>query len=67
MVAEVWNLVPEILRRAWNKFRGISTEEEKAKEKSDMESRRNELEFEDEDSLSLEEMRKIIFLNSRVF
>lgn len=62
MVAEAWNLVkPEILRRAWNKLRGISTEEEKGKEKSDMESRRNEREFEDEDSLSLEEMRKIIF------
>lgn len=62
MVAEAWNLVkPEILSRAWNKLRGISTEEEKAKEKSDMESRRNEREFEDEDSLSLEEMRKIIF------
>lgn len=42
MVAEVWNLVkPEILRRAWNKLRGISTEEEEAKEKSNMESRRN--------------------------
>lgn len=63
MVAEAWNLVkPEILRRAWNKLRGISTEEERAKEKSDMESRRNEREeFEDEDSLSLKEMRKITF------
>lgn len=62
MVAEAWNLVkPEILRRAWNKLRGISTEEEKAKEKSGMESRRNKREFEDEDSLSLKEMRKIIF------
>lgn len=62
MVAEAWHLVkPEILRRAWNKLRGISTEEEKTKEKSDMESRRNEREFEDEDSLSLEEIRKIIF------
>lgn len=61
MVADASNLgKPEILRRAWNKLTGISTEE-KAKEKSDMESRRNEREFEDEDSLSLKEMRKIIF------
>lgn len=61
MVAEAWNLVkPETLRRAWNKLKGTSTEEEKAEEKSDRESRKNEQEFEDEDELSLEELRKII-------
>lgn len=39
MVAEAWILVKAVtLRRAWNKLKGISTEEEKESEKKEKEA-----------------------------
>lgn len=53
MVAEAWSLVKAVtLRRAWNKLKGISTEEEKEKEREET--------GEDEDDVSHEEFRDIL-------
>lgn len=62
MVAEAWSLVKAAtLRRAWNKLKGISTEEEKEKEKKEKEAQENKkVDTRDEDDLSLEELRNII-------
>lgn len=63
MVAEAWSLVKAVtLRRAWNKLKGISTDEEKEKEKKEKEAQEKKREDtgDDEDDLSLEELRNII-------
>uniref|UniRef100_A0A1B6KPH3 DDE-1 domain-containing protein n=1 Tax=Graphocephala atropunctata TaxID=36148 RepID=A0A1B6KPH3_9HEMI len=62
MVAEAWSLVKAvILRCAWNKLKGMSTEEEKKKQTNEKKAQKKEREeTEDEDDLSLEELRKIL-------
>lgn len=60
MVAEAWSLVKtETLRRAWNKLKGLSTEQEKEKERAEQDAQQQENET-DEDDMSLEELRNIL-------